>query len=126
MGTRDDVTPSIFKPGTDGGEWSASRSSRFNPSTHCIISWIPSTKLVWKERNLLPLLGIQPQFVCHPAYSLVTILTVLSQLRFKMVFIRWPRKSCTFNQYLYASCTAKWFHLSLLSILFILSGISFK
>jgi hypothetical protein len=59
---------------------SASRPCRFNPGvtapgTHTIGCWMaPSAGLDHVEKNLLPLLGIEPRLLGRPARRLVSIL----------------------------------------------------
>ena len=54
-----------------------------SPGTHGTKGWVcqrAALNISEKRRNLLSLPGIEQQFLIHPAYRLVTVLTTLSQL----------------------------------------------
>jgi hypothetical protein len=65
-----------------GGEWSAPRCCRFIPGTHCIGGWVGSDRC-GKEKNFLPLPGIELLVLRRLARSLVAVPTaVLNQSYF--------------------------------------------
>jgi hypothetical protein len=77
------VAPPFLTLVLNGGEWS-SYSHHFNhgkiDNTHGVRAWVGSTAGldIMKERKFLPLPEIKPWL--SPGYSLVAILTELSQL----------------------------------------------
>jgi hypothetical protein len=75
------MAPPFLTSVLDGGEWLASRPSRFTPGTHLIREWVgPRAGLDVMEKIILPLPGIKPRLLGRPARSLLTMIPELYRL----------------------------------------------